>query len=255
MNGLRAVLLTCTVLAGANGFAQVAPPPPDPPSAPAAPDPAKQIATMQAKLNDWPQLARYRDANVSLPPAAGEKRVVFYGDSITDAWARKPEQFFPGKPYVGRGISGQTTPQMVVRFQQDVVHLKPAVVVILAGTNDIAGNTGPSTPEMIEDNFMSMLAIARANSIRMVVASILPADHYNWRPEAQPAELIKAMNVRLKALCEHEHLVYLDYYSTMANAKGGLDPELAADGVHPTAKGYAVMAPLAEKAIADALAK
>jgi len=255
MNGLRAVLLTCTVLAGANGFAQVAPPPPDPPSAPAAPDPAKQIATMQAKLNDWPQLARYRDANVSLPPAAGEKRVVFYGDSITDAWARKPEQFFPGKPYVGRGISGQTTPQMVVRFQQDVVHLKPAVVVILAGTNDIAGNTGPSTPEMIEDNFMSMLAIARANSIRMVVASILPADHYNWRPEAQPADLIKAMNVRLKALCEHEHLVYLDYYSTMANAKGGLDPELAADGVHPTAKGYAVMAPLAEKAIADALAK
>jgi lysophospholipase L1-like esterase len=211
---------------------------------------------MQAKLNDWPQLARYRDANVSLPPAAaGEKRVVFYGDSITDAWARKPEQFFPGKPYVGRGISGQTTPQMVVRFQQDVVHLKPAVVVILAGTNDIAGNTGPSTPEMIEDNFMSMLAIARANGIRMVVASILPADHYNWRPEAQPAELIKAMNVRLKALCEHEHLVYLDYYSTMANAKGGLDPELAADGVHPTAKGYAVMAPLAEKAIADALAK
>jgi lysophospholipase L1-like esterase len=144
---------------------------------------------------------------------------------------------------------------MVVRFQQDVVHLKPAVVVILAGTNDIAGNTGPSTPEMIEDNFMSMLAIARANSIRMVVASILPADHYNWRPEAQPAELIKAMNVKLKGLCEREHLVYLDYYSTMANAKGGLDPELAADGVHPTAKGYAVMAPLAEKAIADALAK
>jgi lysophospholipase L1-like esterase len=219
-------------------------------------DPAKQIATMQAKLNDWPQLARYRDANAALPdPAAGEKRVVFYGDSITDAWARKPEQFFPGKPYVGRGISGQTTPQMLVRFQQDVVHLKPAVVVILAGTNDIAGNTGPSTPEMIEDNLMSMLAIARANHIRFVVSSILPADHYNWKPGVEPAEQIRSMNRRLKALCEREHLVYLDYYSEMTNAKGGLDPDLAADGVHPTAKGYAMMAPLAEKAVAAALAQ
>jgi acyl-CoA thioesterase I len=225
------------------------------PSGPAVPS-AQELATMQAKLNDWPQLARYRDANAALPPAAaGEKRVVFYGDSITDAWAKKPEQFFPGRPYVGRGISGQTTPQMLVRFQQDVVHLKPAVVVVLAGTNDIAGNTGPSTPEMIEDNFMSMLAIARANGIRMVVSSILPADHFSWRPEVQPADQIRAMNARLKAMCEREHLVYLDYHSAMTNAKGGLDPELAADGVHPTAKGYAVMAPLAEKAIAEALAK
>jgi lysophospholipase L1-like esterase len=211
---------------------------------------------MQAKLNDWPQLERYRAADAALPPlAAGEKRVVFYGDSITDAWARKPELFFPGKPYVGRGISGQTTPQMLVRFEQDVVHLKPAVVVILAGTNDIAGNTGPSTPEMIEDNFMSMLAIARANNIRFVVSSILPADHYNWKPGAAPAEPIRAMNARLKALCEREHLVYLDYYTSMANANGGLNPELALDGVHPTAKGYAMMAPLAEKAIAEALAR
>lgn len=228
-----------------------------PMTAPApAPTPQQQIEAMQKKLNDWPQLGRYHDANASLPaPAAGEKRVVFYGDSITDAWAKKPEEFFPGKPYVGRGISGQTTPQMLVRFQQDVVHLKPAVVVILAGTNDIAGNTGPSTPEMMEDNFMSMLAIARANNIRVVVSSILPADHYNWRPGVQPAEQIRAMNTRLKAMCEREGLVYLDYHSAMANAKGGLDPDLAVDGVHPTAKGYAVMAPLAEKAIADALAR
>jgi lysophospholipase L1-like esterase len=144
---------------------------------------------------------------------------------------------------------------MLVRFQQDVVHLKPAVVVILAGTNDIAGNTGPSTLEMIEDNFMSMLAIARANNIRFVVSSILPADHYNWKPGAAPAEPIRAMNARLKALCEREHLVYLDYYTSMANANGGLNPELALDGVHPTAKGYAMVAPLAEKAIAEALAK
>jgi acyl-CoA thioesterase I len=225
------------------------------PAPAATSDTEKQIATMQQKLNDWPQLARYRDANTALPPvAAGEKRVIFYGDSITDAWARKPEEFFPGKHYIGRGISGQTTPQMLVRFQQDVVHLKPAVVVILAGTNDVAGNTGPSTPEMIEDNFASMIDIAKANNIRVVVSSILPVDHYGWKPEVQPAEQIRQMNQRLKALCQREGLVYLDYYTPMANAKGGLDPELAKDGVHPTSKGYAMMSPLAEKAIAEALA-
>ena len=219
-------------------------------------DTAKQIASMQTKLDDWAQLGRYRSANADLPaPATDEKRVVFYGDSITDAWARTPSGFFPGKNYVGRGISGQTTPQMLVRFQQDVVHLKPAVVVILAGTNDIAGNTGPSSPEMIEDNFASMVAIAKANGIRMVISSILPAAHYPWKPEAQPAEPIRAMNTRLKALAAREGLVYLDYYTAMTNAQGGLDPELATDGVHPTAKGYVVMSPLAEKAIAEALAR
>jgi acyl-CoA thioesterase I len=254
----RAVLLGCMAWMTTWGAAQVPtqPVPSSQPPAPALADTAKQMAAMQAKLDDWPQLARYREANAALPaPAPGEKRIVFYGDSITDAWAKKPEAFFPGKNYVGRGISGQTTPQMLVRFQQDVVHLKPAVVVILAGTNDIAGNTGPSTPEMTEDNFLSMLAIARANNIRMVIASILPADHFNWRPGVEPAEKIRAMNARLKALSEREGLVYLDYYTSMANAKGGLDPELAADGVHPTLKGYAMMSPLAEKAIAQALAK
>lgn len=213
---------------------------------------------MQKKLDDWPQLERYRAEDASLPaPEAGVKRVVFYGDSITDAWGRRPDtgEFFPGKPYVNRGISGQTTPQMLVRFQQDVVHLKPALVIILAGTNDIAGNTGPSTPEMMEDNFESMIAIARANNIKIVISSILPADHYAWKAGAQPAEQIRAMNVRLKAMCVREGLVYLDYYSAMVNANGGLDPELARDGVHPTAKGYAIMDPLAEKAIAEALAK
>ncbi|MEG9436641.1 SGNH/GDSL hydrolase family protein [Edaphobacter sp. HDX4] len=219
-------------------------------------DPVKQLAAMQKKLDDWPQLARYRDANASLPAvSAGEKRVVFYGDSITDAWAQKPDEFFPGKPYVGRGISGQTTPQMLVRFQQDVVHLKPAVVVILAGTNDIAGNTGPSTPQMIEDNFESMIEIAKANNIKVIVSSILPADHYSWRAGVQPAEQIRQMNTKLKELCQRDGLVYLDYYSAMANANGGLDPDLARDGVHPTSKGYAIMSPLAEKAIAEALAR
>lgn len=225
-------------------------------AAPAAPDAQKQIETMQKKLADWAQLDRYRAANAALSaPAAGERRVVFYGDSITDAWARHTDEFFPGKGYIGRGISGQTTPQMLVRFEQDVVHLKPGVVVILAGTNDIAGNTGPSSPEMIEDNFASMVAIAKENKIRMVISSILPADHYSWRPEIQPAEKIRSMNARLKALCEREGLAYLDYYTPMANANGGLDKELAGDGVHPTAKGYAMMSPLAEKAIAEALAK
>jgi acyl-CoA thioesterase I len=252
---LAALMLTGTMLGQTGAVNTAVPQTPAAAQAPAQTD-AQTMAAMQKKLDDWPQLGRYRDANAALTaPSAGEQRVVFYGDSITDAWAKDPTTFFPGKPYVGRGISGQTTPQMLVRFQQDVVHLKPAVVVILAGTNDIAGNTGPSTPEMMEDNFESMIAVARANNIKVVVSSILPADHYAWKPGVLPAEQIRAMNVRLKAMCEREGLVYLDYYSAMANANGGLDPDLAKDGVHPTAKGYAVMSPLAEKAIAAALAK
>ena len=219
---------------------------------------AKKLAAADAKLADWAQLGRYRAENAALAaPAAGEQRVVFYGDSITDAWGRRPGtgEFFPGKPYVNRGISGQTTAQMVVRFEQDVVHLKPAVVLILAGTNDVAGNTGPMTPDMTLDNFDAMVAIARANGIKVVIASITPASAYPWKPEVKPAETIREINERLKAMCKREGLVYVDYYTPMANAHGGLDAELAKDGVHPTAKGYAVMGPLAEKAIAEALAK
>ena len=252
----RAVLVGLVATASVTGGAQSAAPVAAPLQAAPQVDTAKQIATMQTKLDDWAQLVRYRAANAALPaPAEEERRVVFYGDSITDSWAQTPSEFFPGRNYVGRGISGQTTPQMLVRFQQDVVHLKPAVVVVLAGTNDIAGNTGPSSPEMIEDNFESMAAIAKANGIRMVISSVLPASHYPWKPEAQPAEPIRAMNMRLKALAAREGLVYLDYYTPMANAQGGLDPELAHDGVHPTPKGYAVMSPLAEKAIAEALSR
>jgi acyl-CoA thioesterase-1 len=250
---LTSVVATMSMAGLAQGVTAVAP---TPTQTAEQVESAKQIAAMQTKLNDWAQLGRYRADNATLiAPAAGEKRVVFYGDSITDAWARHPDEFFPGKNYVGRGISGQTTPQMLVRFQQDVVHLKPAVVVILAGTNDVAGNTGPSSPEMIEDNFESMVAIAKANGIKVVISSILPASHYPWKPEVQPAEQIRAMNVRLKALAAREGLVYLDYYTPMTNEQGGLDPELAADGVHPTAKGYAAMSPLAEKAIAEALSR
>ena len=219
---------------------------------------AKELASAKEKLADWPQLGRYEAENGALAgPAAGEQRVVFYGDSITDAWGRRPEagDFFPGKPYVNRGISGQTTAQMVVRFEQDVVHLKPAVVVILAGTNDVAGNTGPMTADMTIDNFAAMAAIAKQNGIKVVIASILPASAYPWKPEVKPAGPIRALNVRLKALCAREVLVYLDYYTPMVNAAGGLDKDMALDGVHPTAKGYAVMAPLAEKAIGEALSK
>lgn len=221
----------------------------------AAPCPAaKQVETMQARLQDWAQLDRYRTANAALqPPAPGVKRVVFYGDSITDNWDRVVD-FFPGKPYLDRGISGQTTPQMLVRFQQDLVHLDPAVVVILAGTNDIAGNTGPSTPEMIEDNFKSMTAIAKANGIKVVLASITPAFAYPWKPGVKPAEEIRSLNAWLKEFCERDGDVYLDYYDSMADAEGGMKPGLSSDGVHPTAKGYAIMAPLAEKAIAEGLA-
>lgn len=214
---------------------------------------SKQIEQMQAKLNDWAQLDRYRTADAALqPPAPGVNRVVFYGDSITDNWD-KVVDFFPGKPYVDRGISGQTTPQMLVRFQQDVVHLHPAVVVILAGTNDIAGNTGPSTPEMIEDNFRSMTAIAKANEIKVVLASITPAASYPWKPGVNPVDEIRVLNAWLKDFSSRDGDVYLDYYDAIADAEGGMKPGLSSDGVHPTAKGYSIMAPLAEKAIAEAL--
>jgi len=217
-----------------------------------APD---DIASLQQRLADWPQLARYREANAHLEaPKPGERRVVFYGDSITDNWGRQQDTaFFPGKPYVNRGIAGQTTPQMLVRFRQDVIDLKPAAVLILAGTNDIAGNSGVSTPEMIEDNLRSMAELARAHHIRVILASILPVSDYPWRRGLQPADKVRALNAWIKQYAAANGAVYLDYYSAMANQDGGLDAELAGDGVHPTPAGYARMAPLAEKAIERAL--
>jgi lysophospholipase L1-like esterase len=217
------------------------------------PDPRFSVGEIQRLLLDWPNLARFREANATLPPpAAGENRVVFYGDSITEGWGRGGA-FFPGKPYVNRGIGGQTTPQMLVRFRQDVVALRPKVVVILAGTNDIAGNTGPSTSEMIEDNLASMAEIASANGIRAVLASILPAFDYPWRPGLQPAPTIAAVNEWMKEYARAHKLVYLDYYAAMVDERRGLRAEYGTDGVHPNKAGYDVMAPLAEKAIAEAL--
>jgi acyl-CoA thioesterase I len=213
-------------------------------------------AQQERLLNDWAELKRYRDQDAGLaPPAADENRVVFMGDSITDAWIRLVPAFFQGRPYLDRGISGQTTPQMLLRFRQDVVNLHPKVVVILAGLNDIAGNTGPSTPEMIEDNLISMIELAHANAIKVVLASITPADDFWWNPGTKPAKRIAAMNLWIKDYAAKHALVYLDYYSAMADENGAMKPEFTGDGVHPNAAGYAVMGQLAQKAISAALAR
>jgi len=206
--------------------------------------------------DDYGQLARYRDANAALKsPAAGENRVVFFGDSITDIW--KLDESFPGKSYVNRGIGGQTTSQMLVRFRQDVIDLHPKVVAILAGTNDIAGNSGPISNENIEANLASLAELARAHDIRVVFSSILPV--YNYTPKSQeffasrPMERILALNKWLKDYCAANNLIYLDYFSAVVDDKGMLKRDLADDGLHPNKAGYAVMAPLAEAAIAKAM--
>lgn len=216
-----------------------------------------QVASMQRQLADWPQLNRYRADNARLaPPVHGQARVIFFGDSITDAWGRaKGTTFFPGRPYVNRGISGQTTAQMVVRFRQDVIDLHPAAVVILAGTNDIAGNTGLATLPMIEGNLRSMTELAQANHIRVILASVLPTSDYPWHPGLQPAGKVRALNAWLRSYAASCGETYLDYYTALANAQGGMDKRLARDGVHPTPAGYAIMAPLAQRAIDQVLAR
>src|SRR3974390_749344 len=204
--------------------------------------------------DDYGQLARYRDANAALAaPTAGENRVVFFGDSITDIW--KLADYFPGKPYVNRGIGGQTTPQMLVRFRQDVIDLHPKVVVILAGTNDIAGNTGPITLDETEDNIASMADLATANHIRVVLCSVLPAYDFAWHPGLEPAQKIVALNAWIKSYAAEKGYVYVDYHSAMKDQRDGLPATLSKDGVHPLPGGYAVMAPLVEAGIKSALAQ
>ena len=214
-----------------------------------------EVKRLQSLLGDYAQLGRYRTANASVT-ASDPGRVVFYGDSITDAWGNgaNAKTFFPGKPYLDRGISGQTTPQMLIRFQQDVVALKPAAVVILAGTNDIAGNTGIETPEMIQNNIKSMANIADANGIKFILSSTLPVDDYAWRRGLQPADKIRALNGWMKDFCAAHHYIYLDYYTALATPGGAMKPGTSKDGVHPTAEGYAIMTPLAQAAIDQALA-
>jgi lysophospholipase L1-like esterase len=208
--------------------------------------------------DDFGELARYRDANPNLKlPAVGENRVVFFGDSITDMW--KLEEYFPGKPYINRGISGQTTPQMLVRFRQDAIDLQPKVIVILAGTNDIAGNTGPMRLEDIEANYASLAELAAAHNIHVVLSSILPV--HNYTPKSQDLfaqrspEKIMELNRWLKAYCAANGHVYLDYFGAMVDDKGLLKRDLADDGLHPNVTGYKLMTPLAQAAVEKALAQ
>ena len=209
-------------------------------------------------LSDFGNLGRYRAANANLAaPGANETRVVFLGDSITDAW--KLEQSFPGSPYINRGIGGQTTPQMLIRFRPDVIDLAPKVVVILAGTNDIAGNTGPMTLAEIEANLQTMAELARLHGIRVVLSSVLPVNDYSERsklffPLRPPAQIVE-LNTWIKGYCAHNGCIYLDYFGATVDEKGLLRADLAEDGLHPDAKGYAIMAPLAQKAIEQALAE
>ena len=206
--------------------------------------------------DDYGQLARYRDANATLkPPTAGESRAVFFGDSITDIW--NIAESFPGKPYINRGIGGQTTSQMLVRFRQDVINLEPKAVVILAGTNDIAGNTGRISNEDIEANYSNLAELARAHNIRVIFSSILPVHNYTPKAEEffaqRSRERILSLNRWIKDYCAANDLIYLDYFSAMVDDKGLLKRDLADDGLHPNKAGYAIMAPLAEKAIEKAL--
>jgi lysophospholipase L1-like esterase len=274
-----AAAFVIAVVAAASIHAQQTTTPVAPPAAPptAAPPPAAitdvptcpELASAMTSLisndirrRDWPNLTRYREQNRALPPpAAGETRVVFMGDSITDAWPQpRFGTFFVGKPYVGRGISGQTTPQMLVRFRPDVIDLKPKVVVILAGTNDIAGNTGAMSNEEIEANIASMAELAKLHGIRVVLSSILPVSAYHIAPNGSPQTLqrpmirIKAINEWMKAYAAKEKHVYLDYWTAaMVDETGHMRAELTGDDLHPNAQGYAVMGPLAEEAIKRAL--
>jgi len=207
--------------------------------------------------DDFGELARYRDANAALkPPPPSENRVVFFGDSITDIWHL--DEYFPGKPYVNRGIGGQTTPQMLIRFRQDVIEIHPKAVVILAGTNDIAGNTGPMRLEDIQANYTSMAELARVNNIRVVFSSVLPV--HNYTPQSQilfaqrSPQKILVLNRWLKDyVAAHSDCFYLDYFGAMVDNKGYMKRDFADDGLHPNAAGYKVMAPLAEAAIQNAL--
>ena len=203
---------------------------------------------------DWAWLGRYQQANAAIPARGAQPRVVFIGDSITQGWFDMVPAFFANNNRFGRGIGGQTTPQMVLRFRQDVIDLKPAVVQIMAGTNDIAGNTGPMTADQSRANIMTMAELARAHGIRVILASIPPAANFPWRPGLETADKIAAMNTWLKSYAAQTNSTYADYWTALHDGTA-LRASLTYDGVHPNKDGYAVMGPVAEAAIRTALAK
>lgn len=215
---------------------------------------ALALITKLASAQDWPNLNRYHDANTQLPvPAKNETRVVYMGDSITDAWIGADSAFFKSNNYVDRGISGQTTGQMLLRFRQDVINLKPKVVVILAGINDIAENNGPERMEDIVGNIVSMAQLAKANGIKVVISSVTPAFAFPWRQTINPVPKVKELNELLKDYAAKNNIVYLDYFTAMADSRPGLPADLSKDGVHPNLAGYKIMEPLAIKAVNEAL--
>jgi len=209
-----------------------------------------------AQAQDWANLKKYEVANAAIQSRAENKKsVVYMGDSITDFWISNDSVFFAAKPYLDRGISGQTTGQMLLRFRQDVINLKPGVVVILAGINDIAENNGPEKLEDIFGNIVSMAELAKANHIKVVLSSLLPAFALPWRPAIDPLPKVKALNEMIKSYAYQNNIVYLDYFTAMADSRGGLPANLSKDGVHPNLAGYKIMEPLADKAVNEALKK
>jgi lysophospholipase L1-like esterase len=207
-----------------------------------------------SNAQDWANLERYKNDNEKIGmPKPGENRVVFMGNSITDVWINFFPDYFSDNGYVDRGISGQTTPQMLVRFRADVINLNPVVVTILAGTNDIAGNTGPSTLEMIANNIFSMTELAKANGIKVILSSVLPVYDYPWKPGLNPADKIVKLNEMIKSYADSHGVLYLDYYSSMVDNRKGMKAEYSEDGVHPNKVGYKVMMDLCSQAINKAL--
>lgn len=212
------------------------------------------ILASTSQSQDWPNLKRYQNLNAELDaPKSNEHRIVFMGNSITEGWGKKRHEFFANKDYINRGIGGQTTPQMLLRFRQDVVNLNPSVVVLLAGTNDIAQNTGPSTIEMIMDNIKSMTEISLANNIKIILCSVLPASDFPWRPGLEPTQKVVQLNGLIERFAREQDLIYVDYFAAMANTSNGLKDELGDDGIHPNKEGYLIMEPLIEEGIRKAL--
>ncbi|CAA6810595.1 MAG: Acylhydrolase [uncultured Aureispira sp.] len=208
--------------------------------------------TQTIMAQDWGNLKRYQKKNAALMASGfDENRIVFMGNSITQGWSDMRPAFFDGKCYVNRGIGGQTTPEMLLRFRQDVINLKPKAVVLLAGINDIAGNRGPSTTEIIYNNIISMVEWAGANEIQVILCSVLPVFDFPWNPGVKPALKVIELNGLLKAYANKHGILYLDYFTAMVDDSNGLKKELGIDGVHPNEAGYAVMEPLLEKAIAS----